>query len=284
VWISLTSAPTNEDPKVNFNLTLLIGRSILLVLIAVICVPITQVQALSPAVGKTVGTFLLKESKFLDVALPEAKVVSLAAKAEKSGGTKVVGNELAALNLPNEVIEDTFARILVHQGRVATSEAQGWMRRLSGVDGFRAAMRKSMGASPANTIGHLNEVRIADNAALGNLKVHGIGVQFKDPNKGGMTDIDVLLEKRGQFIAIEAKDYPSHALIPLDSFRADMLTLSEYRRANPEKQVLAVFSITNKPDRPEIMQLLQSAADLHQVELVVGSPQDLLYQLPLLLK
>ncbi len=145
-------------------------------------------------------------------------------------------------------------------------------------------MRKSMGASPANTIGHLNEVRIADHAALANFKVHGIGVQFKDPNKSGLTDIDVLLEKRGQLIAIEAKDYPRHAVVPLDSFRADMLTLSEYRQANPNKQVLAVFSITNKPNRPEIMQLLQSAADLHQVELLVGSPQDLLYQLPLLLK
>ncbi len=144
-------------------------------------------------------------------------------------------------------------------------------------------MRKSIDASPANTIGHLNEVRIADNAATANFKVHGIGVQFKDPNKSGLTDIDVLLEKGDQLIAIEAKDYSSHASIPLDSFRADMLTLSEYRQANPEKKVLAVFSITNMPDRPEVMQLLQFAADMHKVELVIGSPNELLHQLPLLL-
>lgn len=244
----------------------------------------TPSEAFSPSTGKLVGTLLLRGSKAFSQALPKTKIVQLARIAEKPGGTKVVGDELGRLNLPNEVLEDTFARILVLQGHVPEQEALGWMHRLTGVDGFRAAMRKSMGASPANTIGHLNEVRIADNAALGNFRVRGIGVPFKDPNKKGVTDIDVLLEKQGQQIAIEAKDYPSNATFPLDAFRADMLTLDQYRSANPQKRVLAVFSITNKPNNPDVWQLLQAAAEQHKVELLVGSPEDLRFQIPLLLK
>jgi hypothetical protein len=256
-----------------------------LVLIVIASVTATcPSHAFSPNIGKAVGTLLLRSSVAFGQALPETKIVQLARVAEKPGGTKIVGDELSRLNLPSEVLEDTFARILVFQGHVPESEALGWMHRLTGVDGFRAAMRKSMGASPANTIGHLNEVRIADNAALGNFKVRGIGVPFKDPNKKGLTDIDVLLEKRGQQIAIEAKDYSSNATFPLDTFRADMLTLDQYRSANPQKQVLPVFSITNKPNNPDVWRLLQAAAEQHKVELLVGSPEDLMFQIPLLLK
>ncbi len=241
-------------------------------------------NAFSSAVGKAVVTFLPSASKYFKSALLSDKVEQFAQIASKPGGTKLVGEELAKRNLPNEVLEDTFSRILVVQGRVHQDEAHGWMTRLSGVDGFRAALRKSMGASPANTIGHLNEVRIADNAAQGNFKVRGIGVPFRDPNKKGLTDIDVLLEKRGRQIAIEAKDYPSNATFPLDGFRADMLTLEQYRSANPQKQVLAVFAITNKPNSPDVWHLLQIAAEQHKVELLVGSPEDLMFQIPLLLK
>ncbi len=243
----------------------------------------SHVQAFSPASAKTIGTLLLNGSKFFQQALPAARIDELAKVAAKPGGTKVIGDELARLNLPNEVIEDAFARILITQGHVPEREAKEWMRRLSGVDGFRAAMRKSMGASQANTIGHLNEVRIADNAAVGNFKVRGIGVPFKDPHKKGITDIDVLLEKNGRLIAIEAKDYPADRVIPMDVFRADMVTLAEYRAANPKSEVLTVFSITNKPANPNVWKLLQSAAAQHDVALLVGSPSDLMHQIPLLM-
>lgn len=271
-------------PAIHISLLLAIGAWLLFALLLSAVIPAKPVYAFSPAVGKTIATLLPRGSKYFGNAVAGNRIEQLARIASKPGGTKVVGEDLARLNLPNEILEDTFARILVTQGRVHQDEAQGWMKRLSGVDGFRAAMRKSMGASPANTIGHLNEVRIADNAALGNFKVRGIGVPFKDPNKKGITDIDVLLEKQGQQIAIEAKDYPSNATFPLDAFRADMLTLDQYRSANPQKRVLAVFSITNKPNNPDVWQLLQAAAEQHRVELLAGSPEDLMFQIPLLLK
>jgi len=245
---------------------------------------IGEAHALSPANAKAVATFLLPASKNFKYALPAARVQEFAAIAMKPGGTKVVGETLGKMNLHEAVVEDTFARILVAQGRVPHVEADGWMRRLSGVPGFRGAMSKSMGASQANTIGHLNEVRIADAAAQSNFKVHGIGVRFTDPHKKGVTDIDVLLERNGKHVAIEAKAYPDDAIIPMDVFRADMLTLSEYRMAMAPKKVVPVFAMTSKPANHETWVLLQHAAKHHDVELLVGSSDELVLQLPLLLR
>lgn len=266
------------------NMRTRIVRFLILIAIAINSSVVIYAQAFSPMPAKAVGTLLLKGGKVFELALPASKIEELAKVASKPGGTKVVGDELARLNLPNEVLEDTFARILIAQGRVPEREAEGWMRRLSGVDGFRAAMRKSMGASDANTIGHLNEVRIADSATQANFKVRGIGVRFNDPNKTRDTDIDVLLERRGQLIAIEAKAYPSDGAIDLVKFRADMVSLVEYQAAHPSQDVVKVFSITNKPANPDTWKLLQSAADQHKVELLVGSPEELVHQLPILLR
>ncbi len=240
--------------------------------------------AFSPANAKTIATFIKVGSPYFGKVLSTEKVEELSRIAIKPGGTKIIRHEVGKMNLPDEVIEDTFARILVFQGRVKRSEADGWMSRLNGVPGFRGAMSKSMGASDANTIGHLNEVRIADSATQANFKVHGIGVRFKDPHKMGDTDIDVLLERNGKLFAIEAKAYPANATIPMDTFRADLLTLAEFRKANPQKQVLPVFAITNKPANPDVWKLIEQAAKDHGVEPLAGSADEVVLQLPLLLR
>lgn len=228
-------------------------------------------------------TTFLNESKWFKWALTDNKVIELAKIAEKPGGTKEVGAILGRQNLPNEALEDAFARILIVQGRAPRQEIDGWIQRIGGVPGFRSAMSKSMGASTAKTAGHMNEIRIADNAARLNYKVRGIGVPFNDPNKSGITDIDILLEKNGHIFAIEAKEYQSTTNIPLDSFRADMLSLAEYRRANPDLKVTPIFWITNKPSDPQVWSLLEKAAEHHQVELLVGSPSEAIHQIPLLI-
>jgi hypothetical protein len=242
-----------------------------------------SVHAFNATDARVVGTFL-KGTKWFSMALPEAKIVELAKIAEKTGGTEDVRKVLGRMNLSNEVLEDTFARILVVQGRVPSEEAEGWIRRLSGVPGFRSAMSKSMGASPAKTAGHFNEIRFADNAAQANIRVKDIGFLFNDSYKKGVTDIDIVLEKNGHLVAVEAKDYLSTTPIPLDSFRADMLSLAEFRRANPNSNVVPVFWITNKPSDPQVWKLLEAAAEQHKVELIVGSPSEAIHQIPLLLR
>lgn len=266
------------------RVTVSIGRLLVLLVMLVLMSPnlSDRAQAFSPAEGKAIATLLKLRSSAERLARPAADINKFAQIALKPGGTKKVGKTLGQLNLQNEVIEDTFARILIAQRRVQRFEAEDWMKHLSGVPGFRGALSKSMGASAANTVGHLNEVRIANSAARSNFKVQGIGVPFKDPNKNGVTDIDVLLERGGRQFAIEAKAYPANANIPLDAFRADMLTLAEYREANASKNVVSVFAITEKPQNPATWTQLAKAAKKHSVELLVGSPAEVVNQLPLL--
>ncbi len=232
---------------------------------------------------KYVASFL-RDTKLLKRSLPNEKILDLAKLAEKSGGTKEIGTIVGKLNLPNEALEDTFARILVAQGRVSRSEAEGWMQRLGGVPGFRSALSKSMGASPAKTAGHLNEVRLADSAANLNIKVKEIGKRFDDGVKDAPTDIDVLLEHRGREIAVEAKDYLPTTPIPLDTFRADLVSLAEYRRANPNSSVVPVFWITNRSNDQLAWRLLEEAVEKYKVELLVGPADEVIHQIPLLLR
>lgn len=238
------------------------------------------------AAGKAIGTFLTRVPgcvKCLKLAPNDATIKEWATIAEKPGGTKHLNSELGRLNLPQKVLDDTYARILVAQGRLERDEAEGLMRRLAGVPGFGSALSKSMGANPGGTIGHLNEVRIADNARLQNFEVAGIGVRFRDPNKKGETDIDVLLRRNGRDVAIEAKAYPSTASLPLDTFRADMLTLEEFRKAHPKRNVLPVFWITNRPADDAHWRQLEMAAKRHGVNLLVGEPDMAIHHLPLIL-
>lgn len=245
---------------------------------------VQMAHAFSPSNGKAIVTFLPTFSKYFKYVLPAEKIEEFARIAMKPGGTKLVRDEIGKMNLPDEVIEDAFARILVYQNRVERTEADEWMRRLSGTPGFKGAMSKSMGASDANTIGHLHEVRIASSAAQANFKVRGIGIRFKDPNKTRDTDIDVLLERNGKLFAIESKAYPADAAMPMDTFRADLLTLAEFRKANPQQQVIPVFVLTNKPTNLDVWTLLEHAAKGHEVELLTGSADEVVHQLPLLLR
>lgn len=268
----------------NYGATLPRFVLLLAILVLVPSPSVQQARAFSPSNGKSIVTLLKSTSPYFTVALSAEKVNEFARIALKPGGTRIIRDEIGKMNLPDEVIEDTFARILVVQGRAQRSEADGWMSRLSGVSGFRGAMSKSMGASEANTIGHLYEVKIADSAAQANFKIHGIGVRFKDPHKKGETDIDVLLERNGRLFAIEAKAYPGNAMIPLDTFRADMLTLAEYRKDLASKRVVPVFAISNRPANPDVWRRLEYAAKEHGIELLVGSPDELVHQLPMLVR
>jgi len=240
-------------------------------------------QAFNPGVtAKSVGTFLGETTIHFPKVLQHKTIIELARDSEKIGGTEKVGKRLGKLNLPNEVLEDIYARILIAQNRVSRSEAEGWMHRLSGIDGFRATMRKCSSANMAGFVGHVNEIRIADNAVMNSFSIKGIGVPFKDPLKKGMTDIDVILVKGRREYVVEAKSYTSTTPIPLDVFRADMATLVEYRKANPSKDMRAVFQITEMPSDPNMRRLIEEAAKYYNVELIYGDPAGLIEQIKLL--
>ena len=215
-------------------------------------------------------------------ALADEDIVRLAHIAGQPGGTKTVGKTLGAQNLPNEVLEDTYLRIAIQQQRLPRQEAEGMYQRLSGTPGFRTTLRKTVGNSSVKTSGHLNELRIADTAAQHGFNVRGIGIPFNDGKKAADTDIDVLLEKKGRLIAIEAKDYAATTPLPMDGFRADMVSLTEYVASKPEGAVIPIFSVTNKPSNASTWRLLQLEADRRDIQLIVGSTAAQIEQIKIL--
>lgn len=232
-------------------------------------------HAVSPRViGGSFARLVPQLDRFVTLAPLEDDIARWADIAMKAGGTKIVRQELGQRNLPQELLDDTFLRILVRQKRMQPSEAEAFFRTLHGIPGFGSALSKSMGASPAGTLGHLTEVRMAHQAIQKNFKVHGIGVRFSDPNKKADTDIDLVLEKRDALIAIEAKAYPPDAFIPLDTFRADMLTLQVHAQSHAPRKVVSFFWITSKPIRESDWKAMEAFAQQHNVELIAASPEN----------
>jgi len=212
-------------------------------------------------------------------ALPDKEILWLSNIARQPGGTKIVGAELGKLNLPNEVLEDTYMRIAVQQSTLSRPEAEGMFTRLKGTPGLRSTLSKVVGASDIKTSGHLNELRIADTASQHGYTVNGIGVRFDDGIKKAPTDIDVLLQRKNRVIAIEAKDYLPSTRIPLDSFRADLMSLSQYSKQHPSPKVIPVFSMTNRPDNVEDLRILEKEARRHGIQLIFGSAQEQITQI-----
>lgn len=211
--------------------------------------------------------------------LPEGEIIRLAELGSKAGGTKDIGRHLGSLKLPGSVLEDTYLRIAMKQGTISRAEAEGMMARLHDVPGFRSTLSKIVGASGVKTKGHLHELRLSDNAAANGFKVEGIGISFQDINKAGVTDIDVILARNGRIIAIEAKDYSSGTLLPMDAFRADMDTLSQFAKINSSTRIIKIFSMTNKPMNHHVALLLSKEANRRGVHLIYGSSSEQIQQI-----
>ena len=211
--------------------------------------------------------------------LPEDEIVRLSGLASRNGGTRAIGKSLGKMNLPDEVLEDTYLRIAIYRSKLTRQEAEGMMVRLRGTPGFRSTLSKIVGNSELVSTGHLYELRIADEAAEHGFKIKGIGVPFKDVNKTAVTDIDVLLERNGKTVAIEAKDYLPNSPIPMDKFRIDMRTLTEYANQNRNSPNILVFSLNNKPEAEGPLKLLIKEAEKRDIELLIGSPEEQVIQI-----
>ncbi|MCK2097632.1 hypothetical protein [Thauera aromatica] len=259
----------------------LIRRILLVIAVGLACFGafLDEGRAFWGSTGKALSAIAMIST--VSHALPEGEIVRLARLAAETKGTIRVGEELGRLNLPNEVLEDAFLRIAVHQGRILRAEAEGMFSRLTGVPGFRTTLRKVVGNSEVGTAGHLYELRLADSAAGRGIKVLGIGEKFDDGLKQAPTDIDVLLQHRRTTFAIEAKNYAPSTMMPLDRYRADLDSLVAYRRENGN-QVVPIFSMSNRPEDARHLKLLQHEAKKRQVELIFGSAEESVEQIKLL--
>jgi len=225
---------------------------------------------------KTIGKVAIKLGK-IEGALPEKKIAELTEMIQKSGDIKKVGKLLGEMKLPDEILEDTYMRIILKQRKISRKEAEELFQNLKGVSGLRTTLRKVAGVSSAKTLGHLNEIRIANSASKNGFHVVSIGKVFKDGSKR-VTDIDIVMNKNGRTFAIEAKDYASNTTIPLDKFRADMDTLVSYKKAEG-KGIIPVFSITNLPSNPATRKSLEKEAKKRGIELIYGNPEEQIHLL-----
>ena len=222
-------------------------------------------------------TKILKSSK----TLPDDEIVRLSKLSDEGAGTAKIGKQLGKLDLTDDVLEDTFMRVAIHQNKITRTEAESMFYRLSGTPGFRTTLKKIIGNSDTVTAGHLNELRIADTASKHGFKVQGIGEKFTDGLKNAPTDIDIVLEKGGKYFAIEAKSYASTTIIPMDKYRADLNTLVIYKQKRPNN-IIPIFAITNKPKNPKYLKSLKYEADKRDVQLIFGSPQNSIEKILLL--
>ena len=219
------------------------------------------------------GLILSQSAKILR----DARIEKLSELSNETGGVKKIGILLGKEKLPNDVLEDTFLRIAVRKEIISREEARGMFSRLSGVGGFRSTLRKIIGNNSPVTRGHLNELKIADEAHQLRFKVRKIGEPFSDGMKGGKTDIDIILEKNGKTFAIEAKSYNPGTVISMPNFRSDLNTLVAYRSSQPEN-VVSIFSMTSKPANPKTLRELKREARERNIELIFGDPKSQAFQ------
>ena len=231
-------------------------------------------------VCRYVYSALSKSSKVL----PDAEIVKLSKMSDNDKGTKAVKKYIGKLNLPKDVQEDAYVRIIIHQKKIGTDEARKMFKNLRGKEGFNGALSKIIGNNLQGTKGHLNELRIANNAAEKGFDVVAVGKKFDDGLKNSLTDIDVLLRKKGHDILIEAKDYSSMTKMPLDKFRGDLDTLNIYAQKESKGKALRVFSFTEKPSDKNILRQYKFWAEKKGVELIFGNPEQQIAQINMLLK
>lgn len=183
------------------------------------------------------------------------------------------GKRIGKLKLGAELLEDTYLRILVKQGKISSSYADELLENLNGVDGFTTTMRKVSSANPAQVSGHLYELGIANEAAKGGFKVVAIGKKFSDPAKRGLTDLDLVISKGGKNYLIEAKSYTDVTMSSLPNFRADMDSLIAFGEGQ------RFFVISNPPSDMRVLALLEEAAKSRGVQLIFGDPQKVIQQI-----
>ena len=214
--------------------------------------------------------------------LPDDEIVRLSRLSGEVRGTAKVGGELGRLNLPQDILEDTFLRIAIHQNKLSRNEAELMFRNLTGVPGFSSTLRKIIGNNEVGARGHLFELRMASEGVEGGFVARAIGQKFDDGLKRAPTDIDIILERGGRLIAIEAKNYGTNTRISLDMYRADLDTLVAFRTSGNNDARL-FFSMANPPVNSDYLRRLKYEAAQRDIELVFGNARSSILQIRQLL-
>lgn len=226
---------------------------------------------------KTISTLMKNEKSLVD-----EEIISLSQISDSINGTKKINKYIGSLNLSQNVREDIYLRIAIYQNKLTRQDAEVMLQNLKGVEGFSSTLSKIIGNNPSGTLGHLNELRIANTAVQRGFKVIAIGKKFDDGIKGQLTDIDVLLSKNGRDILIEAKNYKSTTKMDLIKYRADLDTLNIYNTNVSDGKSLKIFTFTKEPESSELLKQYQFWANKKGIQLIFGSPEEQIEQIKML--
>lgn len=164
-------------------------------------------------------------------ALPDDEIAKLARVAAKNDGLAHWNQILGSANFIGKygeeaghlVLQDTYLRIAVKNGKMASDLAADTFKRLGGTPGLTSLLSKINSASFSQVKGHMRELEIALNAQKRGFSTVSLGQRFADGLKKGDTDLDVLLYRNGKNFAIESKAYSG--LVPDTMVKADAESL-----------------------------------------------------------
>lgn len=167
-------------------------------------------------------------------ALPDNEIETLAKIASKNNGLKIVGEILGKKNfiaqygddLGHLVLQDTYLRIAIKNGRISRRVATEALEHLGGTPGLTTLLRKINSMSFSQSKGHMRELQIALSAQKRGFRTVSLGQKFADGLKHGNTDLDVLLRRGTKNFAIESKAYVGK--VPESMIRADANSLVEF--------------------------------------------------------
>ncbi len=250
-------------------------------ILALLFTVIISLNAYTGTMSKVVVKVYSSISKSKSV-VSDAKITKLSKMSDGYKGTKSVKRYIGKLNLPTNAQEDLYLRIAIYQNKINRTEAASMFRNLKGKDGFRSTLSKIIGNNPQGTVGHINELKIANEGRKSGFDVIGIGKKFNDGIKKSDTDIDVLLRKNNTDILIEAKIYSSTTKMDLIKFRADLDTLVIYANKISKRKAIKVFSFTEKPKSDLLLKQYQFWADKKGVQLIFGNPREQIEQIKML--
>lgn len=239
-------------------------------------------NAYSGMVNKLIMKFSSTVGKSTKKVISNKEIVKLSKMSDTYKGTKAVKNYIGKMNLSQSAREYLYLKIAIYQNKISKKEVETMFNNLKGVDGFSSTLSKIIGNNPQGTVGHLNELKIANEGAKFGFKVIGIGKKFDDGIKNSLTDIDVLLRKNGTDILIEAKKYSAKTQMPLDKFKKDLETLVVYGNSVSTGKSIKVFSFTEKPQNLKLLRLYQFWADKKGVQLIFGTPKEQIIQIKML--
>lgn len=220
---------------------------------------------------------------FIGVAknVPELSIKAIKSLAitGKTKGSVSVAKELTELanSIPASqrarFFECAYAKILVEQKRITQIQADEFIKNLSSIPGFRNTLSKMVGINDNKYIGHLFELRMANQLKKSGYDVLSIGERYNDTIKITATDIDIVAQKGSRGFAFELKNYNpvNISYKEVNSFEQDMQTLKIY--SSEHSNVTPIFLSKNAPEDKTIKNILDAYGKKNGVKVLYGEPE-----------